>query len=77
MGEIETIYIKKQGLNRAYVFFDDIRKVKAWEEILISNNVHYIKYVQVRNQKTEYGFKMMGVRRVMFTLCDKLKEVLR
>jgi hypothetical protein len=73
--DIDTIYADKQGLNRAYIFFNEKNKTQAWEKILISNNIRYHKYVVLRGGVTEYGFKMLGVRRKMLTLCRHLKEV--
>ena len=75
--DFEAIYVKKQGLNTAYVFFNDYHKTKLWEQILISNGVRYIRYVVTRGETTEYGFKMIGVRRKMLVLCKQLKEVVR
>lgn len=75
--DLEAIYVKKQGLNTAYVFFDSYRKTKQWEQILILNSVRYTRYVVTRGETTEYGFKMVGVRRKMLVLCKQLKEVIR
>lgn len=77
MKEIETLYLNKITLNTAYIFFDNVEKVKDYENTLKSSRFHYTKYVVKKHYKTTvYGFKIFGIRRRIVELATIMKGVI-
>lgn len=77
MKELEKLYLNKTTLNTAYIFFDDVKKVKDYEHILKDAHFHYTKYI-VKGQYTSiiFGFKIFGMKRRIIELATIVKGVI-
>ena len=77
MKELETLYLNKTTLNTAYIFFDDTKKVKDYENTLKSSHFHYTKYIIKKHYtSTIFGFKIFGIKRRIIELATIVKGVI-
>lgn len=77
MNEFETLYLNKITLNTAYIFFDDLKKAKDYQDILDSAKFHYTKYIVKRHYNvTVFGFKIFGIKRRIIELATIVKGVI-
>ncbi len=60
--ELNTLYVKKLTMNRAWITFDSLEKALKWDKFLDDQHVCRTRSVEQKEGKTYYGFKMFRCR---------------
>ena len=76
MVTLDEICLDKRSRNICYIFFDDIAKAMKWKQILKALFIDSAEFIVISDKKKYYGFKMLHIKRRLFTLCIELKEVI-
>lgn len=76
MTELNAIYLDRRSRNTCYIFFDDYAKAMKWKKVLQALFIDTVEFVIISNKKRYYGFRMLHIRKRLFTLCVELKEVI-
>lgn len=76
MTELDTLHVNKFTLNSGYIFFDCCKKTKKMKEALIQLHIPFNTIIFKAEGRVYYGFKVFRIKKKIYELCVKLKEVL-
>lgn len=76
MIELDTLHVNKFTLNSGYVFFDSSKKTKKMKEALLQLNIPFNTIIFKAEGRIYYGFKVFRIKRKIYELCVKFKEVM-